>query len=46
MFPKELQEYILHGREETNLEYKVSMKWTKAKDIKKDKRLLHMRGEI
>lgn len=29
MFSKELTEYIMHGKEETYLEYKTSMKWTK-----------------
>lgn len=37
MFSKELIEYILHGKEETYLEYKSSMKWTKNPKKTEDK---------
>lgn len=37
MFPQELQEYITHGREETHIEYKASMKWAKKCRRKEDK---------
>lgn len=37
MFPQELKEYITHGKEETYLEYKSTMKWARKPREKKDK---------
>ncbi|GEM_PF-977241 len=36
-FPQELQDYITHGKEETNLEYKASMKWSSRPRTDRDK---------
>ena len=37
MFPEELREYIIHGKEETHIEYKDSMKWPRKPKNNKDK---------
>lgn len=36
MFTQELKEYITHGREETHIEYKASLRWTKKPKKRKD----------
>lgn len=37
MFSEELKEYITHGKEETHIEYKDSMRWSKKPEKNKDK---------
>lgn len=37
MFPEELKEYITHGKEETHIEYKNSMRWPRKPKNNKDK---------